>query len=82
MKSKTKISQTAQTTSQPVSAASLAALLVGKAKNTALDLIKKAGFRGRITKEDGQAFVVTRDARGDRINLVVSNGIVDSATVG
>jgi hypothetical protein len=35
----------------------------------------------RVVERDGESFVISRDYRGDRVNLVVTNGMVVSATV-
>lgn len=56
--------------------------LVGIPEAEAIAAIEQAGWQARVVERDGEAFPVTMDYREDRINLVVTGGLVTSATVG
>jgi hypothetical protein len=55
---------------------------IGMKKEDALVLIEKCGFVARITKEDGEDYLLTMDLRDDRLNLVVVGGVVVEASRG
>lgn len=49
----------------------------------AADCIAKAeGYELRIVEQDGVTFMVTCDFRIDRINIIINNGLITSATIG
>lgn len=56
--------------------------IIGLTKKRALAKIEKWGYESRITREDGRAFIITRDWRVCRFNLVIENNIVVSAELG
>jgi hypothetical protein len=55
---------------------------VGLSEGEATGLLEEAGFAVRVAERDGEPFMLTRDYRGDRVNLVVSGGVVTSVWVG
>jgi hypothetical protein len=59
-----------------------AATLIGMSKAEAIDCVNRFSATHRITQEDGQSFVVTKDYRMDRVDLTINKGIVTKATVG
>jgi hypothetical protein len=56
--------------------------IVGKTLDQAKALCESAGMRLRITREDGEAKIVTMDYRTDRVNVHLENGKVVKATIG
>jgi len=58
------------------------ASLLGKSVGDAEKICANFGYHIRITKQDGLAFVVTCDLRTNRVNVSVSNGFIDSASIG
>jgi hypothetical protein len=56
--------------------------VVGLSEGEATGLLEEAGFAVRVAERDGEPFMLTRDYRGDRVNLVVSGGVVTSVWVG
>lgn len=56
--------------------------VVGLPEGEATGLLEEAGFAVRVAERDGEPFMLTRDYRGDRVNLVVSGGVVTSVWVG
>jgi hypothetical protein len=56
---------------------------VGLHEDVATDLAHDDGYETvRITRRDGNAFVVTRDYRTDRINFNIEQHLVVAASVG
>jgi hypothetical protein len=55
--------------------------IVGLPEVEAIESLSAKGLTVRVVERDGESFVITRDYRGDRVNLVVTNGMVVSATV-
>lgn len=51
-------------------------LIVGMTENDARQFLATQGFKMRVSKRDGKALMGTRDARPDRINVEIENGIV------
>lgn len=60
----------------------LAGNVVGRTKEEAVRMVETAGCVLRVTVEDGNHFVCTRDYRTDRINVNVEGGVVKAADVG
>jgi len=56
--------------------------VVGLPEGEATGLLADGGFTVRIAERDGEPFMLTRDYRGDRVNLVVTGGVVTSVWVG
>ena len=56
--------------------------LIGMKKEDAINESKGAGWRIRISKRDGKAYILTRDYRTDRINLEIEKDIVVKAHIG
>lgn len=56
--------------------------ITGLDLETARDLVMEAGLRFRITKQDGNNYIVTRDHRIDRINVHVLDNKIVQAKVG
>lgn len=56
--------------------------VVGKTKEVAEDLCKKAGLRMRVVNENGTPRIVTADYRTDRVNVTVVDGKVTKADIG
>lgn len=55
--------------------------IVGLPEVEAIESLSAKGLTVRVVERDGESFVISRDYRGDRVNLVVTNGMVVSATV-
>jgi len=56
--------------------------VVGLAENEAATIVEQAGLAWRVTERDGEQFPVTADYRTDRINAVITDGLVAAATIG
>lgn len=56
--------------------------LIGLFEQEAAYLIKAHKLTYRITKRDGNAFIVTRDYRHDRVNLEFENDKIVTASYG
>lgn len=56
--------------------------LIGLAKDAAIDLAKKAGFKTRVAKEDGVENMLTMDYVDTRVNLTVKSGTVEDVKIG
>lgn len=56
--------------------------IVGLVEDEARKAAAEEGFTVRITRRDGESFVVTRDLRADRVNFNIENGVVVCASVG
>lgn len=56
--------------------------VVGLAEAQACRQIELAGYIARIVRVDGTARMRNSDARGDRLNLLMENGIVTDAYIG
>ena len=56
--------------------------LIGLAKDAAIDLAKKAGFKTRIAKEDSVEYALTMDYVDTRVNLTVKSGTVEDVKIG
>lgn len=48
----------------------------------AIEIILSAGLKVRVLERDGQRFMHTREARSNRINLLIKDGIVFETTLG
>ena len=51
---------------------------VGMPKEQALEICSQRGLSARITRDNGQSFIVTMDYRMDRINFHIENNVVVS----
>jgi len=58
------------------------ALFVGQSEDDAAVIAKDNGLEVRVVERDGQQFPATMDYRTDRVNIVVTDGKVTSATIG
>lgn len=56
--------------------------VIGMAESGATVVIERAGFTVRVVARDGETFMVTRDLRADRVNVVVVAGVVTDAYMG
>jgi len=56
--------------------------VVGQTEDDATVALEAAGFTVRVVERDGEMFMVTKDYREDRVNLVVTRGVVTSLTIG
>jgi hypothetical protein len=56
--------------------------LVGLGEDEAMAVAKNNGFGVRVIERDGEQFPATMDYRTDRINVVVTDGIVVRAHIG
>lgn len=56
--------------------------VVGLTETEATVALEEAGFMVRVAERDGEMFMLTRDYRADRVNLVIAGGVVTSATIG
>ena len=56
--------------------------LIGLMEQEAVYLIKAHRLTYRVTKRDGNAFIVTRDYKHDRVNLEFENGKITKASIG
>jgi len=56
--------------------------LVGVSKEQALMLLDSMGCKYRISKEDGEYYVGTRDFVNNRYNLVIEDGVVVAVNMG
>lgn len=56
--------------------------LVGKSEQDAQDATEKAGYTFRVIEREGEPLPATTDYRTDRINVVIEDGDVKSASVG
>ena len=61
---------------------SAAQSMVGKPEVEALVIARKGGFWLRVSKRDGVGLPGIADARNDRINATVENGIITRTSVG
>lgn len=50
--------------------------VIGMEKHAAIVKIEDANCRARIVAEDGEHFIITMDARPDRLNLEIVQGKV------
>lgn len=57
-------------------------ILIGLSENVAIEKIRRAGLKSRITEKDGQLYICTRDLRSDRVNLIIKDGKVISSNIG
>ena len=62
--------------------AAFASTLVGEPEKIAMERILSSGRTYRISMRDGESFPLTMDYSPSRINLEITKGIVDAATVG
>lgn len=60
----------------------LCTTLIGQDMATAQQTIEARECSMRRTMQDGEYFIVTRDCRGDRINVHIMQGLVTKAYVG
>lgn len=51
---------------------------VGLQKEQALELCSQRGLKARVTRNNGESFIVTMDYRMDRINFHIENNVVVS----
>jgi hypothetical protein len=56
--------------------------LIDLSEEVAIEKIKRAGMQARIRNRDEQAFMGTCDYRIDRVNLIIKNNLVVSASIG
>jgi len=56
--------------------------LADKPKTVVVDFLKDRDVSFRITKEDDQSFILTRDFNPDRINLEIKKGLVKNVYLG
>lgn len=56
--------------------------LVGMSEESAIEGAESFGYSVRVVERDGEFFAVTEDYRTDRINVVINNGVVASASIG
>lgn len=56
--------------------------LIGLSEQSASEGAELFGYSVRVTERDGEAFAVTLDYRTDRINVVITDGVVTSASIG
>ena len=56
--------------------------VVGLAEADATAKLEGVGFGVRIAERDGEAFMLTKDYRSDRVNLVIAGGVVTSVWTG
>lgn len=56
--------------------------VIGESLIKAREIAGWAGYRLRVTSEDGNVFIGTMDYRLDRINVTIKEGIVVSAKLG
>lgn len=57
-------------------------VLIGKTEAEATDMVREYGATIRVVERDGKFSIVTRDYRNDRVNLHLSSGLVNRATIG
>lgn len=63
--------------------AAISLAVLGRPESEAIKIIENAGFRCRIVGRDGQHFIITQDHRPhDRINIVITGGVVVEANPG
>lgn len=58
------------------------AVMLGMTEQQSFEFCGNHWMRRRIISRDGNAMVIRRDIRQDRVNLEVSNGIIISAFIG
>lgn len=56
--------------------------VVGMEEAKSITAIESAGFAPRVVERDGERFAATMDYRPDRVNLVITDGRVASASRG
>ena len=56
--------------------------LIGLSKSDGIDLFSENNYRLRIVKENDINFIITRDYRLDRINLVIKDNIIIDSYIG
>ena len=56
--------------------------VVGLTEAAATVMVEQLGFTLRVVARDGETFMVTRDFRSDRVNVVVVAGVVTDAYIG
>lgn len=56
--------------------------LIGKTEDEARNIIFNNGYHYRVTIKDGNYYVMTRDYRVDRINLVIKDNLIIKADLG
>lgn len=56
--------------------------VIGLDEQAATDTATELGFEVRVVERDGESFPVTADYRVDRVNLVITDGVVTGASVG
>jgi hypothetical protein len=56
--------------------------LLGKPLNEAKELAGFSGFRTRVTRVDGESYMITCDLKADRINLHLESGKVVKTSIG
>lgn len=66
----------------PRNANNPASKYVGLPEAEALQLIQADGLYHRIMGRDGESFCGTCDFRPDRVNLVITRGVVTTANIG
>ncbi|TSC81501.1 MAG: hypothetical protein G01um101419_805 [Parcubacteria group bacterium Gr01-1014_19] len=56
--------------------------LIGMTEPEAVTEIQMAGMIPRVRARDGKSYMVTMDARDDRVNLWIVNGTVTRVSIG
>jgi hypothetical protein len=56
--------------------------LIGLSEDAAQTLAKELGFEMRVTERDGEQFPATADYRVDRVNVVITAGVVTASKIG
>jgi len=56
--------------------------LLGLTEHQAKTIINDSGYTPRVTKRNGDYFVITMDYQMSRVNLKIEDDVVVSATIG
>lgn len=56
--------------------------VTGLTETEAVGVLTNAGVTTRVIERDGEMFAMTMDYRSDRANLVITQGVVVTATIG
>lgn len=56
--------------------------IVGMTEETGRGLCEVYGYATRVTRKDGNPYIITHDLRFDRINLQIENGLIVKADIG
>lgn len=69
-------------TAQARATQQVADTLPGLAEADAVATVEAAGLVARVVARDGESYPMTMDYQGTRVNLVITNGLVDTVSVG